>query len=73
MSFLVDFEPKLKWDSIIISNKISWVHIVTPQKYPRIFLIIFIIYSRYDLSQTWVFLGKTDKLIYDRYQMQMIM
>ena len=26
--FLVDFEPKLKWDPIIISNKISWVYIL---------------------------------------------
>ena len=25
---LVDFEPKLKWDSIIILNNISWVHIL---------------------------------------------
>ena len=25
---LVDFEPKLKWDPIIISNNISWVHIL---------------------------------------------
>ena len=31
---------------------------VTPQKYPR----IFIIYSMYELSQTWVFSRKTDKL-----------
>ena len=37
--------------------------IVTPQKYPRIFIIIFIIYSGYKLSQTWVFSGKTDKLL----------
>ena len=35
---------------------------VTPQKYPRIFIIIFIIYSGYELSQTWVFSGKIDKL-----------
>ena len=30
----------------------------TPQKYPIIFIIIFIIYSKYKLSQTWVFPGK---------------
>ena len=28
---------------------------VTPQKYLRIFIIIFIIYFGYELSQTWVF------------------
>ena len=31
---------------------------VTPQKYRRIFIIIFIIYFGYKLSQTWVFPGK---------------
>ena len=31
---------------------------VTPQKYPRIFIIIFITYSGYKLSQTWICLGK---------------
>ena len=37
---------------------IIWVF-VTPQKYPRVFVIInFIIYSEYELSQTWVFPGK---------------
>ena len=25
---LVDFEPKLKWDPIVILNNISWVHIL---------------------------------------------
>ena len=25
---LVDFEPKLKWDLIVILNNISWVHIL---------------------------------------------
>ena len=30
-------------------------HGVTPQKYFKIFIIIFIIYSGYELSQTWVF------------------
>ena len=25
---LVDFAPKLKWDSIVILNNISWVHIL---------------------------------------------
>ena len=30
---------------------------VTPKKYPRIFIIIFIIYSRYKFSQLRYFLG----------------
>ena len=34
-----------------------------PQKYPIIFIIVFIIYSGYKFSQTWVFLRKTDKLL----------
>ena len=25
---LVDFEPKLKWDPIVILNNFSWVHIL---------------------------------------------
>ena len=25
---LVDFEPKLKWNTIVILNNISWVHIL---------------------------------------------
>ena len=30
--FFVDFEPKLKWYPIIISNKISWVLILLSEE-----------------------------------------
>ena len=36
---------------------------VTPQKYPRIFIIIFIIYFVYKLSELGFFQRKTDKLL----------
>ena len=29
---LVDFEPKLKWDPIVILNNISWVHILLSEE-----------------------------------------
>ena len=29
---LVDFEPKLKWDSIVILNNILWVHILLSEE-----------------------------------------
>ena len=29
---LVDFEPKLKWDLIVILNNISWVHILLSEE-----------------------------------------
>ena len=38
------------------------VNFVMPQKYPKIFIIIFIIYSGYKLSKLG-FSGKTDKLL----------
>ena len=28
IELLVDFEPKLKWDPIVILNNISWIHIL---------------------------------------------
>ena len=39
-------------------NFLKWGRVVTPQKYPRIFVVIFIIYSGYELSKTWVFQEK---------------
>ena len=32
IELLVDFEPKLKWDPIVISNNISWVHILLSEE-----------------------------------------
>ena len=29
---LVDFEPKLKWDSIVILNNILWIHILLSEE-----------------------------------------
>ena len=29
---LVDFEPKLTWDPIVILNNISWVHILLSEE-----------------------------------------
>ena len=54
-------DSKLKHILLLFFMSFSRV-VVTPQKYPIIFIIIFFIYSRYELSQTWVFLEKIDKL-----------
>ena len=32
IELLVDFEPKLKWDPIVILNNISWVHILLSEE-----------------------------------------
>ena len=32
IKLLVDFVPKLKWDSIVILNNISWVHILLSEE-----------------------------------------
>ena len=44
--------------SVTTSKTMAATHIVTSPKYLRIFIIIFIIYSGYKFSQTWVFFGK---------------
>ena len=35
---LVDFEPKLKWDLIVILNNISWVHILLREENNVVYL-----------------------------------
>ena len=32
IELLVDFEPKLKWDPIVILNNILWVHILLSEE-----------------------------------------
>ena len=54
--YAISDSPWVSLEHVVLKR--GGMNVVTPQKYPRIFIIIYYIYYGYKLSQTCVFPGK---------------